>query len=68
MASPLLSVAETSPLSTLYIANFTFGIVLCVSASFFISLNDGLSSIVSFIVFPSADDVGSSDDSLCFIA
>ena len=51
----MLFVAGISvPSSTLYIANFTFAKTVCVSASFFISLNDGLSSIVNFIVFPSA--------------
>ena len=38
--------------SMLYIANFTFASVSCVSASFLISLNDGLSSITSFTIFP----------------
>jgi len=37
----------------LYIANFVFGNTSPVSPSFFISLNDGLSSTVNFIVFPS---------------
>ena len=41
------------PSSTLYIANFTFANNSFVSASFLISLNDGLSSIVNFTVLPS---------------
>ena len=40
-------------MSTLYIANLTPANVAPVSASFLINLNDGLSSIVNFTVFPS---------------
>ena len=45
--------AGVSWLSTLYIANFTPSIAWFVSPSFFINLNDGLSSTISFIVVPS---------------
>ena len=49
----MLFLAGIAPSSTLYIANLIFANLSPVSASFLINLNDGLSSIVNFIVEPS---------------